>query len=289
MSAQDSTGVEVFQGAIINSHRVVGMGGAFVGVAEDTDGTLVNPASLSVRQAHNGDRWFNFDLALQTAVTSSASQTELTLSGIDAEYDSARAFHLGVGFRFANFGIGVQAITQNYDVAIPWEGDGDLRYRYAQTYGGLGVGYTFVDPGVSLGVVFATGNARFDEIGGDVLRGFEVSGGGLILGGLWTPWGQPYRLGLTIRTPIFTEDELVLRGDETFELRPDRVEVPFELALGGSYMFGERPYNVRPTYLQRAERRADLRSQRRALLLCRGASLWCRADIGVVGQSERMP
>src|SRR5687767_9664108 len=59
--------VDAAQGPVTGSTRVIGLGGAFVAVAEGGDGVAVNPASVAVRLPYSWNRWdsgFSIDFAI---------------------------------------------------------------------------------------------------------------------------------------------------------------------------------------------------------------------------------
>src|SRR5262245_66673631 len=49
--------VDAAQGPVTGSTRVIGLGGAYVAVAEGMDGIAVNPASVAVRLPYSWNRW----------------------------------------------------------------------------------------------------------------------------------------------------------------------------------------------------------------------------------------
>src|SRR5687767_15471898 len=57
--------IDFFEGPVYSGARVVGLGGAYVAVAEDVDGDLHNPAAPAVRPYYSSD---NFDYWLGVAV-----------------------------------------------------------------------------------------------------------------------------------------------------------------------------------------------------------------------------
>src|SRR5688572_25312657 len=58
--------IDFFEGPVYSGTRVVGLGGAYVAVAEDVDGDLHNPAAPAVRPFYSTD---NFDYWLGFAVS----------------------------------------------------------------------------------------------------------------------------------------------------------------------------------------------------------------------------
>ena len=60
--------MDAAQGPVTGSTRVIGLGGAFVAVAEDMDGVAVNPASVAVRLPYSWNR-FDFGFGIDFAIS----------------------------------------------------------------------------------------------------------------------------------------------------------------------------------------------------------------------------
>jgi hypothetical protein len=234
------------------------MGGAFVGVAEGADGTLINPSSLAVRYPYTLDSWNDWDFAFSTQSYLGRDGNEVDRSGRQGAYDSALFLELGFTFKFGPLGVGFHLRGQRYDVSFDDEGGAPQDYTYNQDVISLGLAYAFYDGQLILGGALNGGRSELSQTveegqagGGTVVH----NGGGFTLSTLWAPAGRPYRLGGALRSTIrgVIESQDIQSGfveDQTLgALRvPDNLLIPWELRLGGSYMIGPRRYNPRPTY-----------------------------------------
>lgn len=250
--------VDFFQGPVVNSSRVTGLGGAFVGVAEGADGTLINPSSLAVRYPYTLDDWFDWDFAFSTLSFLGRDGNEIDRSGREGGYDSVLFGEFGLTLKLGRLGFGFHARTQEYEVSFAGEQGADQLYSYEQTVVSIGVAYAFYDGELVVGGAFNGGNSTLEQTveegqsGGGAVR---HNGGALTLSTLWAPVGKPFRLGATLRGTIEgviesrNIEEGFVDGQTLGRLRvPDKLLIPWELSLGGSFMTGPRRYNARPTY-----------------------------------------
>src|SRR5690606_15779798 len=109
--------IDFYQGPVSAGSRVVGLGGAYVAVAEDVDGNLQNPAAPAVRPFYSVDHfdwWPGFSISFPADIENldffnSGSRTAV---GGDAEgwVFATPALNLQGG----NFGVGATAELQNY-------------------------------------------------------------------------------------------------------------------------------------------------------------------------------
>ena len=53
--------LDFFNGRVIASGRVLGLGGAFIGIAQGVDGHLINPVSFTKRVWHTSDQRLDWD------------------------------------------------------------------------------------------------------------------------------------------------------------------------------------------------------------------------------------
>jgi hypothetical protein len=263
-AAQEQLNLDFFQGPVVNSSRVTGLGGAYVGVAEGADGHLINPSSLAVRYPYTLDDWFDWDFAFSTLNDLQQDGNQIDRSGRKGSYDNAFFLEAGVAFRLGRLGLGLQFQSQSYDVAYDEPG-ARLRYNFSLSYLGLGAAYAFWDGELVIGALLTGGNAELIQeevqIEGEEAGPAESirhSGGGINVSALWAPVGRPWRLGATARNRIdgviegrnaLAQDGFVQGEVYLGRLRvPDRILVPWQLGIGGSYMVGPRRYNPRPTY-----------------------------------------
>src|SRR6187401_2521168 len=109
--------IDFFEGPVYSGSRVVGLGGAYVAVAEDVDADLHNPAAPAVRPFYSTD---NFDYWLGFAVSfpgdiehmdffNSGSAT--AVSGTQDQFVFATP---ALNLQWGTFGIGATFSLQNY-------------------------------------------------------------------------------------------------------------------------------------------------------------------------------
>jgi hypothetical protein len=263
--APGPTYVDFAQGPLVNSGRVIGLGGAFAGIAEGADGHLVNPASFASRYSYTLDQWYDWDLALSWLNDFGRDDNQLDLSGVEDRHDSVSFLQLGFALRFGRLGVGFHVQSQTYELTVGDPSDRQA-FTYSQTYGGLGLAYAFWDGELLVGALLASGNSMLsrDEAQEGQLGELAHTGGGLALGALWAPYESRYRFGATLKTAIegFLDTQDDAAPPEEAEVpdvctsrtlfsptcAPEALLVPWELTLGGSWMGGQRVYNPRPTY-----------------------------------------
>lgn len=222
---------------VANSNRVIGLGGAFVGIAEGADGHTFNPASFASRYHYSRDELWDWDWALYWLNLPNNLHPDFA----NIQSDSSSAFHLGFGIdvKYSFFGAGLHAYSSQYSFRSE-RGD----YRIAQTNGLWGFALTIPNIQLSLGATLNVGS-------NDVFRDEELlvrfEGSGSSFGALWFPPNFPFRLGTTFRLPQ-SDDEVEFGKEAIVFLDPPSVEQPAELTVGGSWMVWERKYNPRQTF-----------------------------------------
>jgi hypothetical protein len=187
--------LDAYTGPVLSSGRIIGLGGAYVGVAEGPAGAPVNPASVAQRDRHLDRPW---DLS---GVATWFVPEVADLSRQDLGNDGARDGGLG-GFGNLQLGFGAQAgrlgvgflarvhavsargatgstVVSTTDVAVTggWSGWQDT----------LVVGVSVGNP---------RGGHSYTPEGG-VARELEYEGRTLRAGTLWRPRGRSFRVGLS--------------------------------------------------------------------------------------------
>jgi len=241
--------VEFTRGPVISGSRVVALGGAYIGLADSADGHLINPASIAMRARHTADDWFDWDFAFTLASFTGADGIELELTNTDADYDAALLFDLGLNLKFFEHGVAFHVYAHDFDVPVCVQTDMNGSCLEQSTVevqsvtGGLGYAFTVLDNQLSGGAVLVplVLDITDPDSGEDY---FEASGVGGLFGLLWSPNPWPFRIGLTFRTPI-TSDDFEGRAPDFFTtVRPREVVMPWELGLGASVLlFAEQPLN----------------------------------------------
>jgi hypothetical protein len=231
--------------------HVTGVGGAYVALAEDTEGAAVNSASPAVRDPYSS-KWFGYDVSVGFSAPGAFTNTDFDNHGDFANlphHASAGNFldlNFGGTLQFGGFGVAGTGDLQQFSLTTAAPGAPGLtlqvgRWKALGAYGMLG------------GQLAVGGGARvvtmqiLKDTGGTLLT---MTGIAPEVGALFMPTGQQWRLGATARAPVsgntFSEDV----GSATGTTRsaggfvlPDRVVMPWEVELGLAYQLGPRPIN----------------------------------------------
>ena len=288
--AQEFSRVDFFQGSLVNSGRVVGLGGAFVSVAEGGDGYLSNPASFANRLHHHAHEWWDWDFALSSVRFLPEDEMDLDRSGLPAEYSSSDRVYLGLNFYIERHGFGLFILNQTQSLnQMP--NNPSARANYQQNLAGLGYAYSFLDGDLVAGISLMGGSAELyglDDQGKpkELADATIDQGSGYHFGILWAPCGLDYRVGAAYRTPITVGESKTdeLSVDATTDQGigsgiPNELFIPWELSIGGSTSFGPRAYNACPSFGGSSAREEKQPSDRRYILLS--------ADLVITGEAPR--
>lgn len=208
-----------YQNTLLASPRVLGMGGAFIGVGEGSEGFFRNAASLANRKkAEEGG--FKIELSLDVAFNVSGD-IDLDGDGTAAAAEGVSLIDNAVALRLGHFALGYLALGRNADYGNGAQG--------TVRRGVIGAGYAFADgawvvgAGPSFYTLAATRGATHAEL----------SVTGLDLGVLWRPPSMPWRFGAVMRT------------GGTAENAAATAHFPGELGAGVSWSQRSdgRPYN----------------------------------------------
>ncbi len=247
--------LDFFQGPLVNDGRVVGLGGAYVSIAEGVAGHVANPAAFAVRPASFTNAWFDWDVGV-SQLAAVGGDNDLDMSGNDGKGDSALATQVGLNAKFGRFGIGIHGVTQNHKLAVGEPGvEGVVgvaqrRWEVDQSYSGFGLGWAFRDGAWVVGVVIGTAQATITspDTTAQIVK-FSTALHPSTFGLLWAPRRQRYRVGMSLRLPQRMLQASATRVAKLGVLTiPESVQMPGQLALGASWMFGDRQTNIRPTY-----------------------------------------
>lgn len=239
--------IDLVIGPVLGSGRIIGLAGAYTALGDGIEGAPRTAAAYAGRTLYDLD-WFEYD------VTVDLMPTSIRNSDFDANGESGFTyadfmfFTLGGGMRFGGFGLGFIADFQSYDLGE----EADL--SLTQTH--FGIGYGFWEGQLTIGAGARTaGLAIIDDATKKPL--VEMVGAGPEVGATLGLEGQPFRVGIALRTPVESEtvDVPVAAGLEV----PDHVRLPWELQLGLAWQLGQRPLNRR--FVDPHEERDALRRQ----------------------------
>jgi len=223
--------------------RFIGMGGAFVAIADDTQGVASNPASAAVRLPHSWaafDYSFGIDLSIATWLPKNDIYNAPESTNSAGGGSLFGSFAVLANYRHAGIGLGAEAeqnvasqeaqglstkLTANFGLVRPV-----AAYGYFDGQLLLGVGLRIV--GLSLG-----GGQ------GDVPL---TAGIGYSAGLIVKPKSQQFRVGAAIEQPINAEVAGESGAPKTM------VHIPWTAAFGFAYQFGTRRLN--PAFVTLSDR-----------------------------------
>jgi hypothetical protein len=267
--------IEHFQGPVVSSNRIIGLGGAFIGVATGADAHLINPASFASRHDYAVDDWFDYDWALSWVAMPAGGDGALNVSPVPVDIAQARAADVGFDLKFGRFGIGAHAAIQEYDDQVEWTDESGQqvgRVTWAQVSGGTGLGYAFFDGELIVGVAS-------DSVILSAGEAFTVTASRLSAGVLVAPFQTDWRVGARVRSAALGDTTVVGSVERfDFQLEPTQVVAPWEIGVGASWRIGDQTYNPRYDFSARVRPDTRLQTASRYLLVA--------TDLIVTGPSE---
>lgn len=220
-------------GPISGSTRFVGLGGAFVAIAEDTEGVAINPASDAVRLPYSWKAW-DYGVGLDVAIGAWLPKNDIYNQGSSNSGKSSALFgSLAAVLNYRHLGFGLAAQAQRNAATRVDQEQGiaptSLDANYGIVHASLAYGY--LDGQLLLG---AGARLLGTSLGSSSNSGlFSAGGAGYEAGFIVKPLSTQYRIAAAVKSPI---DAAVPGSSST-------VHVPWELAFGFAYQFGERPLN----------------------------------------------
>jgi len=192
-------GVDAFTGPLVASSRILGLGGAYVGVAEGLEGAVVNPAAVAQRNRRLARGWdWDWLLTWYVPETGQVGRQDLgNDGGRDVGLSGAENGQVGLSFQHGRFGAAV--FGGGWNLAAPRDGVGSLEMEIAE--GSLAAGGAFRRDTLVLGasVTVVNGVVRAVEAAGASAAQVEYAGSTVRLGALFRPRGRPWRIGGAFR------------------------------------------------------------------------------------------
>jgi hypothetical protein len=266
---------------------VTGVGGAYVALAEGTEGSAVNAAAPAVRTLYS-TTWFDWDLAVGISFPGAFTTTDFDNQGDNGNLPSNRAtvgsftdLNLGATVQAGDLGVSATGDLQQFSVTTAAPGQPGLqlqigRWKALAAYGAL-------DGQLAVG-----GGARIvtmqilQDNAGSLLT---MTGASPEVGALLMPTGYPWRIGAALRTAVSGATGVNVLGQSIFGVGnnttacssstsggrcaggfyvPSRVVMPWEAEVGVAYQLGPRPLNPgweNPRH-QEARLRAEIEADR---------------------------
>ncbi|HEY5956812.1 MAG TPA: hypothetical protein VIV60_09680, partial [Polyangiaceae bacterium] len=260
--------IDLYQGTVLASTRVIGMGGAYVAIAEGVEGSFYNPAAPAVRVPWSR-RNVDYDLGagftspgtLQRSdfFNSGADRTNLATSNAGQLVFLDAEGHLQIDHWGFGAGISLQQYSLQRDTSATSDAktdrlNADVYIGLVQVARSTANGQLILGLGLrptALNVV----NQNPSDNQPSLL--FATEGLGYSAGLLWRPNDRPFRLGTSFNSAVTTAarspasgiqrdlsgNRVISPGTPDEMYLPERVGLPWDLDMGVAVQFGARPFN----------------------------------------------
>jgi hypothetical protein len=231
--------VDLFRGPVISSSRVIGMGGAYVGVAEGVQGMGANCASMGNRFPYS-TTWFDWDLTLDWVNLAPGDSVDMDNDGHGGGDESYMALSAGLSFLFGRLAVGLWVGGDTITLETPTE-----RIGYDFTRSALGLTYALWDEQLIVGAALTGASVAVSleknvaAVGDDPDWQGEAGGSWGNPGGqlalLWRPQDQPFRVGIDALLPVAVETSMAPSQTYLEGAVPDQIHLPWRLGIGFSW------------------------------------------------------
>jgi hypothetical protein len=240
-SSNQPASFDTGRGPLNGSTRFIGLGGAFVAIAEDSEGVAINPASTAVRLPYSWSEW-DYGLGVDVAIGAWLPKNNFYNRPSDsgAVGGSTSLFgSIAADVYYNHFGAGISAEAQRNAATRNDQALG-ISTSLGANFGivHLNVAYGFWDGQLALGAGPRFVGVNFDRhtSGSNPL---SSAGVGYEAGFILKPAASHYRAAIAIKSPINAK----LPGDGGAP--PSTLHVPWEASFGFAYQFGAPPLNPR--------------------------------------------
>ena len=230
--SQDRTLLYVNPAPLVTASRLVALGGAAVGLAENSESLPFNYAAVAQRHPRRS-RGFDWDLTASVLFSPFPSHRDIDNEGSAPETIAPVESQIGGLVQFKRFGVGAYLRGQRKSVCIT-----SPCISSTATAGSVVFGFNAVRDQLVFGVGLNLASANF-SVDGKVYDylGFNVAGGML-----WRPSFLPFRIGVhgvseTRGTPRFDVTTVPPLGDGRTVFTG--VVSPGRISIGASARFGE--------------------------------------------------
>lgn len=245
---------------VLGGGRILGMAGAHVAIASGIDGAAFNPAGYAERYEKEID-WFAFDVTGSLSLSNVFTQNDFDNDGkTNKSSGTTRQVGLGSRIQLSYGGSGINWLQRRYTLRGVEGRNFDVTLNTWKT----GLGYSFLNGGLVVGAtlaiykfsVAASGSeSTFSQLTqltpfGNSKNPTGYRGYGAEFGVLLRPANKRYRVGFTGTTPVNGRSDGGKGADPDGVRRaqglvlPKDVHVPWQLAAGFAYQFGERRTNT---------------------------------------------
>jgi len=233
-ASEEPQTIDTVRGTIQGSTRFIGLGGAFVALAEDTEGVPINPASVAVRLPYSWDA-FSYGFGVDFSVGTWLPKNDVYNVPEDTESENNGTLFgsLAAIVNIRHFGLGLSAEAEQNDVSQRTQGvSKDRTGNFGLVH--LDAAYGYFEGQLLLGAGLRVVGVSFDgNEGGNLL----TAGVGYKAGFIVKPTGTNFRLGVAIQQPINAK----LEGEAGEE--PTTVHIPWTASAGLAIMLSGRDLN----------------------------------------------
>lgn len=243
----------ISEGILRGSPRLMGISGAYVGIAEGAEGQTRNPAAVAQKDPRfereltvdfAGTMHFLFPGSVRQQDWDNDGQPDQTApAGGDFDFLGSQVLYSTVSVQWKAIGVGVGFDLQNFQTVFGERRDG-ANLGLAHIFGTVGA--SFWDDNIALGFGVESSHAWLGYFATRELRdSLAYHGWGYQFGALWRPKDENYRLGLSFKPA--TTAEPIRETDHVGPLLTFREAVaPARLSFGGSWAVGSggRAYNI---------------------------------------------
>lgn len=222
-------------GLVIGSSRMLGLGGAYVGIAEGAEGFSSNFAAAAHRSPRRTGQW-DWDVGLSWLAAPAARARDLDNDGrVDDALSSGESL-FSLLFQFGRAGLAAHARVSEarYELTDLGTPGGLRQVQVLREIAGLGGGLNLLEDQLAVGLGWAYARARF--VSG--MEEFPYDGHNLEAGLLYRPRRRPFRLGASFRPAtvgtLAGAPGTVLLGRKLYTA----VASPAMLSVGGSFRLG---------------------------------------------------
>jgi hypothetical protein len=243
--------LDLYQGPALGSTRVVGLGGAYAAVAEESVGIPFNPASVANRTYYSNDR-FDWDLGLDFLLPGLFQPDDFDFdnNGSSTSADFV-VWSLGGQVQYKSFGIGVYGRGQTFEVTEQTEQQDPRQFTIGLWLNQLSLGYALFDHQLIVGGGLRIGLFAVTEKGKSKAL-FQQAAAGGEAGALFCPHRWPVRLAASFSSPLSSDTSTECEEDQCPQgfIMPRGVGLPWEVRIGASYRWGSTPFNRAPLFLR---------------------------------------
>jgi hypothetical protein len=235
----DTAVIETVRGPLSGSTRFIGLGGAFVAIADDSEGVAINPASTALRVPYSWSMW-DYGFGVDFAVGAWLPKNDLynQSNGSNTSGKSSALFgSLAAVIYYGHGGFGVAAEAQSNAASRQDQVQGvsrNLGANFGMVHSSLA--YGFLDGQLLLGAGPRLVGMSFGRDGSGS-SALSTAGIGYEVGVIVKPAVYQYRVAVAYKSPIRAKLPGAM-GESV-----SRARVPWDVAFGFAYQFGPRPLN----------------------------------------------